>query len=273
MLIAVGVILGVLILVPVIHHYQLRFAVESYIAELKAKGEPKELAQVIPPPVPPEQNGVQFIINSLTNLENKYRSIVQTNPPTAMREVLPGKAMVIWQQPKIVGFDDDDLASLSTNARLWTNTWEDLGRELAAAKSDLDSFQSLTNHPVLDFNLDYGKGYSIQLKNLAPLRDAARWLSAAAVYDLHKQKIAKACADTHAILAIVKGQAEERLEICQQMRDAIASIGAQTTWEILQDPNVSESDLASLQQDWESIELNGALSSKPFRFMERRERE
>src|SRR5208282_2805188 len=229
-LIAVGIALGAAILIPVIYHYQLRAATEAYVAELKSKGEPMDLAQVIPPLVPPEQNGLRFIINSLTNLGNKYRSIVQTNPPTAMREVLPGKAMVRWQQPKIVGFDDDDLASLSANTRLWTNTWEDFGNELAVVKDDLDSFQSLTSHPVLDFNLDYGKGYSIRLENLAPLADAARWLSAAAVHDLHEGKTAKACADVHAILAIVKGQAEEPLEISQLARSAIASMGAQTTW-------------------------------------------
>ena len=60
------------------------------------------------------------------------------------------------------------------------------------------------------------------------------------------------------VCAIVKGQTEERLEISQQVRDAIAGIGAQMTWEILQDPNVSESDLAPLQQDWESIEFVSA---------------
>jgi len=254
-LIALGIVLGVAIVVPVIRHYQLRFAVESYISELKAKGEPMELAQVIPPPVPPEQNGVPLIINSLTNLENKYKSIAQTNPPTAMCEILPGKAMVRWQQSKIVGFDDNDLASLSTNARLWTNTWEDLGKELAAEKDDLDSFQSLTNHPILDFSLDYGDGYSIQLQHLARLMPATQWLSAAALCDLHERRTAKACADVHAILAIVKGQTEEPLEISQLVRSAIANIGAETTWEILQDPSVSESDLASLQQDWESLEF------------------
>jgi hypothetical protein len=80
----------------------------------------------------------------------------------------------------------------------------------------------------------------------------------AAVYDLRERKTAEACADAHLILAIVKGQAAERLEISQQIRDAIAGIGAQTTWEILQDPNVSESDLASLQQNWESVEFVSA---------------
>ncbi|MGA9778779.1 MAG: hypothetical protein ACLPRE_04355 [Limisphaerales bacterium] len=257
-LIAVAIAFGVVILIPIIHHYQLRAATEAYIAQLKAQGEPMDLAQVIPPPVPPEENGVPFIINSLTNLKDKYKSIVETNPPMAMREVSPGKAMVSWQQPNIVGFDDDDLASLSTNARLWTNNWEDLERELAAEKDGLDSFQSLSNHPVLDFNLDYGKGYLIRLENLAPLAHASRWLSTAAVYDLHEGKTAEACADAHAILMIVKGQTEERLEISQQTRDAIASIGAETTWEILQEAKVSESELASLQQDWESVEFVGA---------------
>src|SRR5271170_4859223 len=114
-LIVAGIVLGVAILIPVIRHYQLRFAVANYVAELKAKGEPMDLAQVIPPPVPPEQNGVPLIINSLTNLENKYNSISQTNPPPAMREVLPGKAMVGWQQPTIVEFDENDLASEVTN--------------------------------------------------------------------------------------------------------------------------------------------------------------
>jgi len=257
-LIVAGIVLGVAILIPVIRHYQLRFAVASYVAELKAKGEPMDLAQVIPPPVLPEQNGVPLIMNSLTNLENKYSSISQTNPPPAMREVWPGKAMIGWQQPKIIRFDENDLSSEMTNARLWTNTWEDLGKELVAEKDNLNSFQSLTNHPILDFNLDYGKSYSIRLQYLAPLRRAAQWLSVAAVYDLHERKTAEACANAHAILAIVKGQAEERLEISQQVRDAIASIGAQTTWEILQDSNVSESELVSLQHDWESVEFIGA---------------
>jgi hypothetical protein len=67
-LIVVGVIFGVAILIPVIRHYQLRFAVESYVAQLKAKGEPMELAQMIPPPMPSEQNGVPQIMNSLKKL-------------------------------------------------------------------------------------------------------------------------------------------------------------------------------------------------------------
>jgi len=54
-LILAAAVLGAAILIPVIRHYQLRAATGAYIAQLKAQGEPMELAQVIPPPVPPEK--------------------------------------------------------------------------------------------------------------------------------------------------------------------------------------------------------------------------
>jgi len=243
-LIVAGIVFGVAILIPVIRHYQLRFAVANYIAELKAKGEPMDLAQVIPPPVPPEQNGVPFITNALANL--KSESLVGSNPPPAMQAISPGKAMVGWQQSDIRSSDG-------------TNRWEDLGRELADAKSELDSFQNLTNYPILDFNLDYQKGFDLQLPNLASLKRSAQWLSAAALYDLHQENPKNACADVRAMLAIVKGVTDERIAISQLVRIAIAAIGANATWEILQDTNVSDDDLAQLQQDWQSLDFTKSL--------------
>jgi hypothetical protein len=85
-LIVMGVVLAVAILIPVIHHYQLRAATEAYIAELKTRGEPMELAQVIPLPAPPDQNGVLFITNALANL--KYESVAGSNTPPAMRMIV-----------------------------------------------------------------------------------------------------------------------------------------------------------------------------------------
>ena len=236
--------LGAAIFIPVIRHYQLRAAVNGYIAELKAKGEPMELAQVIPPPVPPEQNGAPFITNALANL--KSDGLVANNPPPAMRMVARGRAMIGWQQSGIRSSDG-------------TNQWEDLGRELAAAKSDLDNFQSLTNHPILDFNLDYQKGADIQIPHLAPLKRSAQWLSASALYNLHQGDPKSACADVRALLALVKGEADERLIISQLVRIAIAAIGASVTWEILQSPNVTDDDLAQLQQDWQSLEFTAPI--------------
>jgi hypothetical protein len=242
-LIVVGVAFAVAILIPVIRHYQLRFAVASCIAELKAKGEPMELAQVLPPSVPTGQNGVPFITNALANL--KSEGLIANNPPPAMLTPAPGRAMIGWQQP-----------DLRISGR---NSWEDLGRQLAAAKSDLDSFQNLTNHPVLNFNLDYQKGSDLRLPHLASLKRSAQWLSASALYGLHQGDPKNACADVRAMLAFAKGETDERIIISQLVRIAIASMGASVTWEILQDPDVSDDDLAQLQRDWQSLRFTSPL--------------
>ncbi len=241
-------------LVSATRHFLLRFTVESYIAELKAKGEPMDLAQVIPPLVPPGQNGVPLIINTLTNLTTKYFNleIVQTNPPQAMQMIAPGKAMIGWQQPMIIG--DRGIAEPSA-----TNTWKALGRELTSVKSDLDSFQSLTNHPILDFNLDYSQGNDVKLQHTGWLKISAQWLNVSALYDLHQGNPKSACTHVGAMLAIVKGETDERPTISQLVRITIAAIGATATWEILKNSDVSDDDLTQLQQDWQSLEFTPPL--------------
>ena len=74
--------LGCRIFIPVIFHYQLRFAANRYIVDLVAKGEPMELAQVIPSPVSREQNAAPLIMGALTNLYEKYNCIGQNQSAT-----------------------------------------------------------------------------------------------------------------------------------------------------------------------------------------------
>ncbi len=238
---AAGIVLGVVILIPVIRHYQLRYAVAHYIAELKDKGEPMELAQVIPLPAPPGQNGAPIFLKA-TAFFHTNMTVLDSNPPSTMFAVSSGKAMVGWQQP--------DIRSASG-----TNKWEDVGAELSTGKSDLESFHSLTNYPILDFNLDYKKGFALLLRHLPSIKLAAQSLNASVLYNLHERKTSEACADLRAMLAIVKGTSEERLEISQLVRINIAQIAAASTWEILQVPNISASDLSGLQQDWQSLDF------------------
>src|SRR5580692_3010531 len=61
------------------------------------------------------------------------------------------------------------------------------------------------------------------------------------------------------MLAFVKGETEERFEISQLIRFAIAGISANATWDILQTTNVSDEDLALMQQDWQSLEFIAPL--------------
>ena len=240
-----GAVLVLALLVPCIHHWRLRAAAEAYVAELKARGEPIDLAQVIPPAVPPERNGAPLITNALDRLPTSC--IATTNAPPAMRMVALGKAMMAWQQPAI-------------RAIYWaTNSWEDLGDEMNDARTDLAQFRSLIDRPVLDFNLDYHQGPALQFPHLAKLKQAAQWLLSSALYNLHRGKPADACTDVRAMLAMVEGEADERLGISQLVRMAIADMALAATWEILQYPGVSDADLVRLQQHWQSLEFISPL--------------
>lgn len=253
--ILLGITMAGAIFIPVIHHYQLRATTEAYIAELKTKGEPMELAQVIPPPVPPEQNAAPFITNALSQvyLESNYtNSIILNNPPYAMNRTIPGREMIGWQQPIIHNTDGN-----------WpTNTWDDLSTQLAGRQNDLNDFRKLIKNPTLDFNMDYSdlKAFAL-MSHLPQIKMAVQWLEASEFYNLHLGKTADACTDVRAMLAFVKGQTNERFEISQLVRFAIAGISASATWDILQTTNISDDDLAQLQQDWKSLEFVAPLKN------------
>jgi hypothetical protein len=122
-LIAAGIALGLAILIPVVHHYQLRFAVESYVAELKAKGEPMDLAQVIPPPVPPVQNSAPIFLKAAALLSTSD-GVLNNNPPPAMRGVAPGRAMIGWAQPEICSSYKANYSNSHRFETLSAQTWE-----------------------------------------------------------------------------------------------------------------------------------------------------
>src|SRR5208282_488640 len=153
-LVALGLALVAAVLIPVIRHYQLRAATEGYIAELKAKGEPMELSQVIPPPVPPEQNGASNFSKAASLLDTSW-NVLGSNPPPAMRMVAPGKAMIGPIQTEI----RDGKAA---------NSWEDIASVLAQENEALNLLRQITNGSTLDFGLVYSNGVDkIQFSHLA----------------------------------------------------------------------------------------------------------
>lgn len=259
-LVVVGILLGVTILIPVIHHYQLRAATEAYITQLKAKGEPMELAQVIPPPVPPDQNSAPLITNALSQiyLESNYtNSIILNNAPYAMNRTIPSKEMIGWHQPVI----HDPNGTWPANL---TNTWDDLSMQLAERRNDLNDFRKLIENPKFDFNYDYSdpKAFVPALASHLPqIKIAIQWLEASEFYNLHQDKTAEVCTDVRAMLAFVKGQTNERFLISQLVRFAIVQMIASATWDVLQTTNVSDENLAQLQRDWESLEFSAPLKN------------
>jgi hypothetical protein len=244
-LIIAVIIFGLAILIPVIHHYHLRFAVEKYISELKAKGEPMELAQVVPPPVPPEKNGAPQFLKAAALLSTN-NDVLTTNPPPAMHGVAPGRAMVSWTQSEI---RDGNAA----------NSWEEIRNALAQNDEALKLLNQMTNRSVFDFQLQYAKRFEMQITNLVSEKRTAQRLSASAICDLHFGDSAPAANDIRVMLALVNGTDDERTVISQLVRIAIAQIAAGTTWEFLQSTNLTDESLAALLKDWTRLEFIRAL--------------
>jgi hypothetical protein len=242
---AAGIVLGLAILIPVIHHYQLRFAVEKYISELKAKGEPMELAQVIPPPVPPEKNAAPLFLKAVTLLSTND-DVLTSNPPLEMVGVAPGKAMVGWTQSEI---RDGNL----------TNSWGEIRDALARNDEALKLLNKMTNSSIFDFHLQYAKRFEMQITNLVSEKRAVQRLSASAICDLHFDDAASAANDIRVMLVLVNGTGDERTVISQLVRIALAQIAAATTWEFLQSTNLTDESLAGLQEGWSQLEFIRAL--------------
>ena len=137
-----------------------------------------------------------------------------------------------------------------------TNSWEDIASALAQENEALNLLRQITNGLTLDFGLVYSNGVDkIQFAHLAPLKSAARALSAAVISDLHRGDTASAVRKVSAMLALVNGASNDRVVISELVRIAIAQIAVPATWEILQSTNVTEEALAALQHDWMSLEF------------------
>jgi hypothetical protein len=244
-LIVAGIVLGVAILIPVVRHYQLRFVVANYVAELKAKGEPMDLAQVIPPPVPPEQNSAPLFWKAVAFFTTND-DVLTTNWPVAMRGVAPGKAIVSWAQSEIC-----DGTS--------TNSWKQLQAALEQNKEAFDLLNQITNHAVFNFNLQYAQRFEMRITNLVFEKKSAQKLSANAIYDLNAADAISAAKNLQTIISLVNGTGDERTIISQLVRIAIAQIAAADTWELLQSTNLTDEALAGLQENWSQLEFIGAL--------------
>ncbi len=243
--IIVGTVILAAILISIIHHYQLRAGVNAYIAELKARGELLDLPQVLPPPVPPQENDTPEFLKAASTINTNW-DVLESNSPPAMRMVAPGKAMIGWAQP--------DLRSSEG-----TNSWEDVQTALARENDALNTIQQITNRPQLDFNVNYAGGFEkLRLTYLPDPKRAAQGLDALAIFNLHRGNTASAVQAAHSMLLIANAMQHDRLVISELVRIAVAQMASAVTWEILQSTNVTDEQLAELQEDWASFDFVGS---------------
>jgi hypothetical protein len=244
-LIVAGAVFGVAILIPVIHHYQLRIAEASYITKLKAKGEPMDLVRLIPAPVPADQNSATAFLKAVALFEAD-KSLLSTNYISGMKMVAPGKATTRFQLANAEGG--------------WaTNSWEEVAAAVRLNSNAYDLLQQLTIHPDLDFQLHYERGFgdgsNFTNMHLAETKRMAQRLETETMSDLHEGDTASAVKDLRAMLALAKSLDDEHFIISELVQIAIASMAVPVTWEVLQSPNVTDAQLAQLENGWNALDF------------------
>ena len=241
-LIGLAAVLVIVVLGAVAHHFQLKAAVNRYRAELKAKGEPVELVEVIPPPVPSNENWVQLFTNAILLL-NTNNSVLSSNEPSMMRMVAPGKAMVGWQQPDVRQYGA-------------TNSWAEINAAIKEEQSALDLLHTLPFQPIFDFKLNYADGLGkMRISPLASAKKAVLRLRTSAVNHLQHGEVDLAGKDILVMLAIDNGFSHDRTLISELVRIAIAQISLTASWDWLQASGIKEAQLAAVQQSWENLEF------------------
>lgn len=233
-----GAVIVAVMLISVIHHYQLRAEVNAYIAELKAKGEPLDLTQILLPSGSPAQNDTQSFLEAASTFEAN-NGLLRNNYPPMMRMLAPGKAIIGWDQPEIRG------------AR-WSNSWNNVRETLAPDSDVLDEVQQITNRPELNFDIGYTNN---SYRFVSLLGDVALWLSASAVYNLHNGNTASAVAETHSVFVTANAIQHGRIYNAETFRMHAVDVAPAMTWEILQSTNVTDGELAELQRDWTNLEF------------------
>lgn len=251
-LIIAGIVLGAAILIPVIRHYQLRFAVEAYIAELKAKGEPMELAQVIPQPVPPHKNGSEVFLNAYDLIRNTT-TFLSTNSLYGSRMISPGRAKVGFRQP--------DLSEPGEFG--FTNSWEQA--DLARNQYDdaINLLRQVGDERILEFQINYSQGFAeagfFTNLHLVDLKKSAAILGDAALIDLHAGDVVGAVQNVCSALALTEALQRQKLVISELVRLAMVSNAQYPTWELLQSEKIPDQDLSRLQTTWERLKFIPSL--------------
>ena len=206
-------------------------ALRKYEKELIAKGEKLTFTELLPP-LPDGQNKAI----ELVGLCGSFRTgaVLNVNAPQAMMRVAPGKALVMTKESYWSGEKGRKI------------TWEQVGKDLERNREVLDKLTTILRSPVLRYPLNY-RGVSTLLPHLVRQKVAAQWLSASALYKVHKEDISGAIDDIESILLLARLTEHEPLLISQLVRNALVLIAVPKCWPLLQHDS-SDANLIRLQK-------------------------
>ncbi len=224
-----------------VEHFRGAHALKVRISEMKANGEKLSISEFEPPRGAIESNAAVALFQLTNQISDVYSNFAIM--PPAGRFASPGKAVVAWQLDRWASGKE-------------SNSWMQLGSRVDQSATLLKAIHDAVQKPGWHDGFDYQKGFvDFQMTPLVPLKQAAQILNVAAVWKIRSGRTDHAVEQLSDALALLQRQKEARLLISQLVRLACVAITWNSTWQALQTNIWSESQLATLQQGWERMDL------------------
>jgi hypothetical protein len=240
--IALVAILGATGVVALLHAIGGKSELERYKSALRAKGERlsfKELSA-------PLSRSATHIISRQVLASN---SLATGLAPVLMQYVGPGRVSPAWRGNLRLG--------LTTN--MVTGDWKVMEQQMESDTSKLAKIQQALADPSPDTGWVHSDVYSNVI--VGPPRTFARdnALGQALVryelVELHRGNLDGALTDLHSLAGLAQMNSNELFLVLQMLRVSVSGYALQGVWEALQAPGWDDPRLASVQNDWEHVEL------------------
>jgi hypothetical protein len=211
---------------------------EQRKAALRARGETLTAAEFLPHPQSPAAT-----LDAITNLTKQLRdTAVYPSALTPMEMISTGKARCAWRAQDVAG-----------------HTWTDFDAQLSNAHDTLAEIRSLLATRPLHLGWDYKDWSASPREHFFERRTAVHWLGGAALNELHHGRFTDALDNLHALIDAANTYDEHWTFVNQMIRISITDFGLRVTWEALQAPNWTETQLSQIQTEWSQVPIFNSM--------------
>ncbi len=229
-------VLALVCLVLVFERIRGKVSLARYQRALAAQGEILAAKDLLPAASGGE-NGALAVVKAADQL--KAGNLLPRNYPPRMKFTAAGRAVVCFREPD--WFEEGA-----------TNTWDQLAGDLEPNRELLDQVRKALEKPVQDNQLNYSVGARMALPHLSKVKSLVHWFGSATQLALQDGDKLLALNYVTAQIQLPRLLAQDHVLISELVRNALASIARTDTWEALQAEGWTDSELARLQQAWET---------------------
>ncbi len=230
-------------------HVRAKAQLDAYHRQLVAKGERLTLAGHVPSPPLAASNGVFAFRKVIELLPSPDDSEANLHRPWPMVGIAPGKAMVSWRQTQLPR--EQSWQPRGSTNRFTADLWPDYSAHFNANRERLSELAAALDLPAFSFPFDAVKFLTAsETEWFMATTKGQDWLISATLHDLRFGSADEAWRWWRAGSRLALRPQNPRAVIGLLIHNRLVARSVTTTWEALQFPGWSDTQLAEIQQLW-----------------------